>query len=78
MGGVATAEPDELLSGALTRMRESEHSLMPVVRGGRVIGIVTLENIAELMMVHGALRISPRADRPARADEDVNVLRAST
>ncbi len=65
---VATAEPDELLSGALTRMRQSEHSLMPslmpVVRGGRVIGIVTLENIAELMMVNGALRTSPRADRP--------------
>ena len=53
-----TADPGEMLEGALARLQGSECSSLPVVRHGRVVGIVTPENIGELMMVQDAMRAS--------------------
>ena len=38
------------------RMRESRASALPVVSGGLLVGLVTLENVSELLLVRDALR----------------------
>ncbi len=47
---------DEPLDGALVRMREGRCSALPVVRADRIVGLLSLENVGELLMVHSALR----------------------
>jgi Zn-dependent protease/predicted transcriptional regulator len=56
------AEPGEPLEEVLRRMREHRRSAMPVVSGGRLVGMVTLEHVSELLLVREALR---KAARPA-------------
>ncbi len=53
-----TADPGEMLDGAFARLQGCECSSLPVVRHGRVLGIVTMENIGELMLLQDALRAS--------------------
>lgn len=53
-----TAEPGEMLAGALARLQGSQCNALLVVRQARVIGLVTMENIGELMMMQEALRAS--------------------
>ena len=50
-----TAEPDEMLESVLARLQQCECRSLPVVRKGHLIGMVTLENIGEFMMVQTAL-----------------------
>ncbi len=52
----AIAEDTEMLEGAFQRMRVANCPTLPVVRGGRLVGIVTLENVGELMMINSAYR----------------------
>ncbi|MCU0694892.1 MAG: site-2 protease family protein [Myxococcaceae bacterium] len=49
-----TAEPGERLDAAWARLRTSDCRSMPVVDAGRVVGLVTAENLGELVMLHGA------------------------
>ncbi len=46
----------DMLEGTFERMREGECSTLPVVREGRLVGMITLENVGEWMMIHSALR----------------------
>ena len=46
----------EPLDEALERMQESECPLLPVTQSGRLVGILTLENVGELMMLSNAIR----------------------
>jgi CBS domain-containing protein len=48
--------PGEALEAVLQRMRERGRSALPVVENGRVVGLVTLENIGDLLVVSAALR----------------------
>jgi Zn-dependent protease/predicted transcriptional regulator len=48
-------EASEPLEGALRRMRAAGQSTLPVLDGGRMIGLLTLENIGELLLVRDAL-----------------------
>jgi Zn-dependent protease len=57
-------EDREMLNRVMEIMREHECSTVPVLHEGRVIGLVTLENVGELMMVRSALRQGPSAKRP--------------
>jgi len=51
-----TAEAGEPLEEVLQRMREHRHNALPVLSGGRLVGLVTTENVSELLLVQDALR----------------------
>ena len=46
----------EMLDGAFRRMQEEECALVPVVRDGKLVGLLTAENVGELVMVSTSLR----------------------
>ena len=46
----------ERLDDTFQRMREKNCSMLPVLREGRLVGLMTLENVGEWMMVQSALR----------------------
>jgi Zn-dependent protease/CBS domain-containing protein len=50
-----TATTSEMLGDVLTRLRASACHTLPVLREGRVVGLVTSENIGEFVMVQAAL-----------------------
>jgi Zn-dependent protease len=55
---VAT-ESDEL-HGVLSRMREAKCQSVPVLRGNTLVGLLTLENVGELLMIGSGLRDAAR------------------
>ncbi len=52
-GSCQTAVEHEPLERALQRMRAAGCATMPVVRAGIVVGLVTMENVSELLLVQG-------------------------
>jgi Zn-dependent protease/predicted transcriptional regulator len=56
-----TVDDTAMLEEAFQLMRESACNAVPVVRGGELVGVLTLENIGELMMVSSALKKSGSA-----------------
>jgi len=59
----ATVEDNEWLESTFQRMRESNCPSLPVVRSGQLVGMITLENVGELLMVDSAMR-ERRAHQP--------------
>lgn len=51
-----TVDEGAMLDEALTQMQQSDCSTVPVVRDGRLVGLLTLENVGELMMISSALK----------------------
>jgi Zn-dependent protease/CBS domain-containing protein len=51
-----TADPSEPLEPALARLRDSACPALPVVRDGELVGVLTVENVSELLMVRAAVR----------------------
>lgn len=49
-------EDTAMLQEAFQHMAEAKCSTVPVVRNGRLVGLLTLENVGELMMVSSALK----------------------
>jgi Zn-dependent protease/CBS domain-containing protein len=49
------ASPQDELENAVRRMQESGLSTLPVVSNGRLVGLLTSENVAEFLMVKNAL-----------------------
>ena len=47
--------PEEALETVFQRMREDQTPLLPVVEDGQLIGLITLENIGEFLMLREAL-----------------------
>jgi predicted transcriptional regulator len=43
------------LKSAVESMRERQCATMPVVASGRIVGLLTLENISEIIMVNAAM-----------------------
>jgi CBS domain-containing protein len=56
-----TAEPRETLQSALARLQEHGCSTVLVVEAGRLIGLVTTENLAEVFMMEQALKKRSRS-----------------
>jgi Zn-dependent protease/CBS domain-containing protein len=59
------AHPGESLEGALARLQDCACRSMPVLVGDRLVGMVTMDNVSELLMVQTALRDRRRGRRPA-------------
>jgi Zn-dependent protease/CBS domain-containing protein len=57
----ATATPDERAEEAIDRLRTCGCNAMPVVRGRELLGVLTLENIGEYVMIRTALAGKPRS-----------------
>jgi Zn-dependent protease len=53
-----TVPDTAMLDEAFRRMRETPCTTIPVTRAGQLVGLLTLENVGELMMVHSALQKS--------------------
>lgn len=52
---VPSADPLEMLDGALQRLQQSTVRTMPVVVRGELVGLLTMENVGEFVSVHAAL-----------------------
>jgi hypothetical protein len=64
--GFRTATPSEYVIDVLPRLRETHCRAVPIVAGGQLRGLLTLETIGEYVMIESALRgVAPRS--PARA-----------
>ena len=55
------AGPNEAVDDALTRLKSSGSNSLPVIRDGQLLGVLTMDNVGEYVMVQDALR-----PRPAR------------
>jgi Zn-dependent protease/CBS domain-containing protein len=51
-----TADPDEPIEQALARLRTCGCNALPVVRDRQLLGLLTLDNVGEYMMIQAALR----------------------
>lgn len=51
-----TVAPEEPVDRALLQLRECRCKTLPVVSGGRLDGVLTLENLGEYVMIEAALR----------------------
>jgi Zn-dependent protease/CBS domain-containing protein len=61
-----TTDPREMLQSAIARLEDCNCHTLPVVQDGRLLGLVTAENLAEVLMIQEALRES-RARRSGSA-----------
>jgi len=50
-----TATPDERAEEAIDRLRSCGCNAMPVVRGRELLGVLTLDNVGEYVMIRSAL-----------------------
>src|SRR5215211_3403449 len=53
---VPTVDSHEMVEMALMRLQESGAKTLPVMHGGRFVGLVTSENITEFLMIRSALK----------------------
>ena len=51
-----TADPGEMLEGVLARLQNCHCRSLPIVRDGQLVGIVTMENVGEFLMIQAAQR----------------------
>jgi CBS domain-containing protein len=50
-----TADPSEMLEAVFARLQTGGYPSLPIVRDGRVIGVITLDNIGEFLMMQNVL-----------------------
>ena len=54
----------EMIEMVLTRLQESGSKTLPVTHAGQLVGLITLENITEYLMIRSALKAAHRAPQP--------------
>lgn len=55
-----TAHPSEMAEAAFIRLQHSKCRSMPVLREGKLLGMVTAENVGEFLMIQAALHGEPQ------------------
>src|SRR5262249_49443910 len=70
---VAPVDANASLEETFQRMQTDELSALPVTMGGRLAGLLTMENIAEFLMIRAALEGAPL--QPGQALEETGVAR---
>lgn len=50
-----TVDPDEMLASVFARITDRRHQILPVVQSGRLVGLLTTDNLGEFLMVQSAL-----------------------
>jgi Zn-dependent protease/CBS domain-containing protein len=66
-----TVEPREMVEPVLERLKDGCCAVLPVVRNGELVGLLTPENVTELVMIHEAVRgrdvpsVPAAVERPA-------------
>jgi Zn-dependent protease/CBS domain-containing protein len=63
--GVEVVDPHEMLDDVFARFQTQETRTLPVVRGGRVVGLLTPENLGEFVRIQAAVAASRRGRAPA-------------
>jgi predicted transcriptional regulator len=63
--GCSFVEETEPLEVAFSRLQQNECATLPVARNGQLVGLLTLENIGEWVMVQTALDERKEPPRPA-------------
>jgi Zn-dependent protease len=58
-----TAGPGDLLEATFHRLADCQCHTLPVVWHGRVVGLITMDNLGEFMMIQGALEAARRRKR---------------
>ncbi|MFB6249356.1 MAG: CBS domain-containing protein, partial [Salinibacter sp.] len=83
---IFTTDPGAPLDEVFRRMNEQDCSTVPVVEDDQLVGLLTLENVGELIMVSSALQsrtpvqrtdVSEDAVRRVAGDEDAAPERAA-
>ncbi len=72
---IATVDPRERLDQALALIRECNTRSLPVEHEGRLVGLLTLNNVGEFLSIHSALR---QADRKTRDQREKNTAGPSS
>jgi len=54
----------EMLELALNRLQESGTKMLPVTHAGQVVGMITMENITEFLMIRSALKAANKIPQP--------------
>ena len=60
--GCSSADPEEPLEPVLARLQNEPCRSLPVLRDGALVGLVTMENVGELLMVLSATAARPALD----------------
>lgn len=62
-----TADPSEMLSDVLPRLRARENQTVPVVRDGQLVGLITPENVSDFLSIQAAEASARERPRPRPA-----------
>jgi Zn-dependent protease len=61
---IPSVDSHEMVETALMRLQESGAKTLPVMHGGRFVGLVTSENITEFLMIRSALKTASKVPQP--------------
>ena len=67
------ASPVEPLQSVLTRLHDTQVATVPIVENGRLVGLITLENMTEYMMLHAAFS-EAKKNRSGNVNADLLTL----
>jgi predicted transcriptional regulator len=58
-----TAEPGEMLDAVLARARSGECHTVPIIESGALVGLLTMDNVGEFLMIQAAERTNAETVR---------------
>jgi CBS domain-containing protein len=61
---VPSVDSHEMVETALMRLQESGAKTLPVMHGGRFVGLINSENITEFLMIRSALKTASQLPQP--------------